>query len=183
MASGGRHGLAQSLFQVGGNAGSSLGPLLAAFLVAPRGLWSVAWCSPLALLAMIVLWRIGDWYKSRPVAPPRPLSRPSGDRARRRVGWPLAILGALIFSKYFYLASLNSYYTFFLIEKFHVSVRTAQINLFIFLAAAAAGTILGGPIGDRFGRKYVIWDRSSGCCRSHWPCPTRICSGRRSSPS
>ncbi|MBZ5559182.1 MAG: MFS transporter [Acidobacteriia bacterium] len=157
MASGGRHGLAQSLFQVGGNAGSSFGPLLAAFLVAPRGLWSVALCAPLALVAMIVLWRIGGWYKSRPVAPPRPPSRHSDNPALRRVGWPLAILAALIFSKYFYLASLNSYYTFYLIEKFHVSVRTAQINLFVFLAAAAAGTILGGPIGDRFGRKYVIW--------------------------
>jgi FSR family fosmidomycin resistance protein-like MFS transporter len=159
MASGGRHGLAQSLFQVGGNAGSSLGPLLAAFLVAPRGQWSVAWCAPLALLAMIILWRIGGWYKSRPAPPSRAslASFASSDGALRRVGWPLAILGALIFSKYFYLASLNSYYTFFLIEKFHVSVRTAQINLFIFLAAAAAGTILGGPIGDRFGRKYVIW--------------------------
>jgi FSR family fosmidomycin resistance protein-like MFS transporter len=159
MASGGRHGLAQSLFQVGGNAGSSLGPLLAAFLVAPRGQSSVAWCAPLALIAMAVLWRIGGWYKTRPVAPSRaaPATLASADGALRRVGGPLAILAALIFSKYFYLASLNSYYTFYLIEKFHVSVRTAQIHLFVFLAAAAAGTILGGPIGDRFGRKYVIW--------------------------
>ncbi|MBI3402078.1 MAG: MFS transporter [Acidobacteria bacterium] len=157
MASGGRHGLAQSLFQVGGNAGSSFGPLLAAFLVAPRGQPAVAWCAPLALVAMAVLWRIGRWYKTRPAAPSRPPSHAGPDGALRRVGWPLAILGALIFSKYFYLASLNSYYTFYLIDKFHVSVRTAQIHLFIFLAAAAAGTILGGPIGDRFGRKYVIW--------------------------
>ncbi|MBI3492331.1 MAG: MFS transporter [Acidobacteria bacterium] len=159
MASGGRHGLAQSIFQVGGNAGSSFGPLLAAFLVAPRGLSSVAWCALLALLAMIVLWRIGGWYKTRPPAAPRGASVrvASPDASLRRVGWPLAILAALIFSKYFYLASLNSYYTFYLISKFHVSVRTAQIDLFIFLAEVAAGTILGGPIGDRFGRKYVIW--------------------------
>lgn len=159
MASGGRHGLAQSVFQVGGNAGSSLGPLLAAFLVAPRGQSSIAWCAPLALMAMIVLWWIGGWHQSRPTAPPpgTPSRVTSTDGALRRVGWPLAILGALIFSKYFYLSSLNSYYTFYLIEKFDVSVRTAQINLFVFLAAVAAGTILGGPIGDRFGRKYVIW--------------------------
>ena len=157
MASGGRHGLAQSVFQVGGNAGSSLGPLLAAFLVVPRGQSSIAWCALPALLAMAVLWRIGDWYKARPPAPRAPSRQASGDGEFRRVGWPLAILGALIFSKYFYLASLNSYYTFYLIEKFHVSVRTAQVDLFIFLAAAAAGTILGGPIGDRVGRKFVIW--------------------------
>ena len=158
MASGGRHGLAQSVFQVGGNAGSALGPLLAAFLVAPRGQSSIAWCGLLAVLAMIVLWRIGGWYRTRPSASHRTPSRDrAGDPALRRVGWPLAILAALIFSKYFYLASLSSYYTFYLMSKFQVSVRTAQIDLFIFLAAAAAGTILGGPIGDRFGRKYVIW--------------------------
>jgi FSR family fosmidomycin resistance protein-like MFS transporter len=158
MASGGRHGLAQSVFQVGGNAGSALGPLLAAFLVAPRGQSSIAWCGLLAVLAMIVLWRIGGWYRTRPSASHRTPSRDrAGDPALRRVGWPLTILAALIFSKYFYLASLSSYYTFYLMSKFQVSVRTAQIDLFIFLAAAAAGTILGGPIGDRFGRKYVIW--------------------------
>ena len=162
MASGGRHGLAQSLFQVGGNVGSSFGPLLGAFLVVPRGQSSIAWCSLLALIAMVVLWRVGSWYGTRQSATfAAPASRLSSDRgphvSRRRVGWSLTILAALIFSKYFYLASLNSYYTFFLISRFHVSVRTAQIDLFVFLAAVAAGTIVGGPIGDRFGRKYVIW--------------------------
>jgi FSR family fosmidomycin resistance protein-like MFS transporter len=162
MASGGRHGLAQSVFQVGGNFGSSFGPLLAAFLVVPHGQASIAWCALLALLAMVVLWRIGGWYSGRTS---RGVAFASGGasaathphRSRQRTGWPLAILGALIFSKYFYLASLTSYYTFFLMSKFHVSLRTSQIDLFVFLAATAAGTILGGPIGDRFGRKYVIW--------------------------
>ena len=162
MASGGRHGLAQSLFQVGGNLGSSFGPLLGAFLVAPRGQSSIAWCSLLALAAMIVLWRIGGWYRDQHATASPPTSGHGRHPAvpsmsSRRVGRSIAILGALIFSKYFYLAGLNSYYTFYLMTKFHVSVRTAQIDLFIFLAAVAAGTILGGPVGDRFGRKYVIW--------------------------
>jgi MFS transporter, FSR family, fosmidomycin resistance protein len=161
MASGGRHGLAQSLFQVGGNLGSSFGPLLGAFLVAPRGQRSIAWCSLLAALAMLVLWRVGGWYRARYIESKRQnvLAQPAAARrlSDRDVAWPLAILGALIFSKYLYLAGLNSYYTFFLITKFHVSVRTAQLDLFVFLAAVAAGTILGGPIGDRFGVRYVIW--------------------------
>ena len=160
MASGGRHGLAQSLFQVGGNLGSSFGPLLGAFLVAPRGQRSIAWCSLLALAAMMVLWRIGNWSRTRTAstAARKPISH---ERATglptRQVQWSIAILGALIFSKYFYLAGLTSYYTFYLISKFHVPVQTAQIELFIFLAAVAAGTILGGPVGDRIGAKYVIW--------------------------
>jgi MFS transporter, FSR family, fosmidomycin resistance protein len=159
MASGGRHGLAQSLFQVGGNLGSSFGPLLAAFLIVPRGLRSIAWCSLPAVTAMIVLWRIGGWYGAqRSVAPAaRVATAPHGHLSSRRVGWSIAILAALIFSKYVYLASLNSYYTFYLITKFHVSVRASQIDLFIFLGAVAAGTILGGPVGDRVGPKYVIW--------------------------
>jgi len=161
MASGGRHGLAQSLFQVGGNVGSSFGPLLAAFLVVPRGQASIAWCSLLALVAIVVLWRIGGWYRiHRPAtagAAHRSLSRHREQLSPRRVGWSLTILAALIFSKYFYLASLTSYYTFYLISRFHVSIRTAQLDLFVFLGAVAAGTILGGPIGDRFGRKKVIW--------------------------
>ncbi len=160
MASGGRHGLAQSLFQVGGNVGSSFGPLLAAFLVVPRGQSSIAWCSLLALLAMVILWRVGGWYGTRrsvTIATSSGHSSHDTPVSRRRVGWSLAILAALIFSKFFYLASLTTYYTFYLISKFHVSVRTAQIDLFVFLAAVAAGTILGGPIGDRFGRKHVIW--------------------------
>ena len=160
MASGGRPGRAQSLFQVGGNLGSSFGPLLGAFLVAPRGQRSIAWCSLLAMAAMIILWRIGGWSRARTpavraarTAVPRPVSALD----TRRVAWSIVILGALIFSKYFYLAGLTSYYTFYLITKFGVSVQTAQIDLFVFLAAVAAGTILGGPVGDRFGAKHVIW--------------------------
>ena len=161
MASGGRHGLAQSVFQVGGNFGSALGPLLAAFLVVPRGQRSIAWCSLLALVAMVLLLRVGRWSAER---------RPPGVKAsgrwklevrpglsQRRVVLTLAILAALIFSKYFYLAGLISYYTFYLISKFGVSVQSAQVHLFVFLGAVAAGTILGGPIADRIGAKYVIW--------------------------
>jgi FSR family fosmidomycin resistance protein-like MFS transporter len=162
MASGGRHGLAQSLFQVGGNLGSSFGPLLGAFLVAPRGQSSIAWCSLLALVGMIVLWRIGRWSRAHLAttvtrARSRAAQALGPSISRRRVGWSIAILAALIFSKYFYLAGLTSYYTFYLMSRFHVPVRTAQIDLFVFLAAVAAGTILGGPVGDRFGVKYVIW--------------------------
>ncbi len=161
MASGGRHGLAQSVFQVGGNIGTSFGPLLGAFLVLPRGQGSIAWCALLALAGMAVLWKIGGWHRAWRArvltAPPVSASRPRVQVSPRRVGWSLAILAALIFSKYFYLASLSSYYTFYLIEKFHLSVRTAQLQLFVFLAAVAVGTILGGPIGDRIGRKLVIW--------------------------
>ena len=161
MASGGRHGLAQSLFQVGGNLGSSVGPLVAAFIVAPYGQRSIAWCSVIALAGMVVVSRIGRWYRERSAHPSfaaahRSHARTSG-LTRRRVGWSLAVLAALIFSKYFYLASLTSYYTFYLIEKFQLTVRAAQLHLFIFLAAVAVGTLLGGPIGDRFGRKRVIW--------------------------
>jgi MFS transporter, FSR family, fosmidomycin resistance protein len=160
MASGGRHGFAQSVFQVGGNLGTSFGPLLAAFLVVPRGQSSLGWCSLFALVAIVVLWRIGGWSRQRrPAAVPPSSVHPVVPTAipTRRIGWSLAILGALIFSKYFYLAGLHSYYTFYLISKFHVGVQTAQIDLFIFLAAIAAGTILGGPVADRVGPKYVIW--------------------------
>jgi MFS transporter, FSR family, fosmidomycin resistance protein len=160
MASGGRPGLAQSLFQVGGNIGSSFGPLLAAFLIVPHGLSSVAWCSSLAVAAIAILWRIGGWYRERHVAASAAAQRPAAAAAavsRQRVAWAIVILCALLFSKYVYLASLTSYYTFYLISKFHVSVRTAQIDLFVFLLAVGIGTILGGPVGDRIGRKHVIW--------------------------
>jgi FSR family fosmidomycin resistance protein-like MFS transporter len=161
MASGGRHGLAQSVFQVGGNLGSSLGPLLAAFLVVPRGQSSLAWCALLALVAMVLLFRVGRWSadrRSRTVKPSARVSwEPRPGLSRTRVMTALAVLVALIFSKYFYLAGLNSYYTFYLISKFGLSVQSAQIHLFVFLGSVAAGTILGGPVGDRIGPKYVIW--------------------------
>jgi FSR family fosmidomycin resistance protein-like MFS transporter len=162
LASGGRHGLAQSLFQVGGNVGSSFGPLLAAFLIVPRGQSSIAWCSALTIPAIAILSRIGRWSRERH-AHAATSTRHATDSiyvagvSRRRVAWSIAILCVLIFSKYLYLASLNTYYIFYLISKFHVSVRTAQVELFIFLFAVAAGTILGGPVGDRIGRKRVIW--------------------------
>lgn len=160
MASGGRHGLAQSVFQVGGNLGSSLGPLLAAFIVVPRGQSSIAWFSIAALLGIVILINVGTWYKGHSAARAHTQAKHftvQPTLSRKRIAVALAILIALIFSKYFYLASLGSYYTFYLIHKFHVSVQSAQIHLFVFLGAVAAGTIIGGPIGDRIGRKYVIW--------------------------
>ncbi len=159
MASGGQHGLAQSLFQVGGNTGSALGPLLAALVVLPAGQRSIAVFALAALIAMVVLTRIGAWYKRRNAeAKSRgtELEESSG-LSTRKIAGAMAVLIALVFSKYFYLASLVAYYTFFLISRFHVSVRSSQIHLFLFLGAVAAGTIIGGPVGDRFGRKYVIW--------------------------
>ncbi len=160
MASGRQPGLAQSVFQVGGNTGSSLGPLLAAFIVLPRGQSSIAWFSLGALLGIVVLSRVGNWYKMNRSRIAR--SQVHGQAAHaalpsRKVVLSIAILIALVFSKYFYLVSLTSYYTFYLMSKFHVSVRSAQLHLFVFLGAVAAGTMLGGPVGDRIGRKYVIW--------------------------
>ena len=160
MASGGQHGLAQSIFQVGGYFGSAFGPLLAAFVVLPNGRSSVAWFSAAALLGIVILISIGRWAVHH-----------RAERARRQANRPiersslpphvvrmsLAVLVALIFSKYIYMVSLTSYYTFYLIHRFGVSVRTSQIDLFIFLGSVAMGTMLGGPIGDRAGRKYVIW--------------------------
>jgi FSR family fosmidomycin resistance protein-like MFS transporter len=160
LASGGRHGLAQSIFQVGGNAGSAMGPLLAAWIVNPHGQASLAWFALAALLAIAVLAKVGAWYKRQHLdRPGSSKSRPavSSPVSARRVAWSIGILVVLIFSKYFYIASITSYYSFYLIEKFHVSVRSAQIYLFVFLFAMALGTLLGGPIGDRIGRKRVIW--------------------------
>jgi FSR family fosmidomycin resistance protein-like MFS transporter len=161
MASGGQHGFAQSIFQVGGNAGSASGPLLAAFIVLPHGQESLAWFSVVALLGMALLGKVGAWAKRYRAA--RAKSKANrGDHAAhglssKQVNWSIAILVALIFSKFVYMASLTSYYTFYLINKFHLPVQNAQVYLFLFLGAVALGTILGGPLGDRVGRKYVIW--------------------------
>ncbi|HYS62945.1 MAG TPA: MFS transporter [Paraburkholderia sp.] len=157
MASGGRHGLAQSLFQVGGNAGSSLGPLLAALIVIPHGQRSIAWFSVAALVAIVVLTQIGRWYKQHPSVKKARSQAGHATLSRNKVMFAMGVLILLVFSKYFYLASINSYFTFYLIDKFHLPVQAAQVHLFVFLAAVAAGTVIGGPIGDRIGRKYVIW--------------------------
>jgi FSR family fosmidomycin resistance protein-like MFS transporter len=160
MAAGGRHGFAQSLFQVGGNFGTSLGPLLAAWIIVPRGQGSLAWFSVIALLGIVVLARIGHWYaRNRHRVKPKSRARHAGGAPlpRRTVAIALAVLVLLVVSKYFYMISLTNYYTFYLIHKYGVSVQASQIYLFVFLFAVAAGTILGGPLGDRFGRKIVIW--------------------------
>jgi MFS transporter, FSR family, fosmidomycin resistance protein len=161
MASGGRHGFAQSLFQVGGSTGSAIGPLLAAFIVVPRGQGSVAWFSGAALLAMFLLANVSLWY-SRRISLRRGGSGSARSAAyavlsRKRVLGAIAILVALLFSKNVYTSSLGSYYTFYLIHKFGLSVQDAQVHLFVFLGSVAVGTFAGGPIGDRFGRKPVIW--------------------------
>jgi len=164
MAAGGRYGLAQSLFQVGGNMGSAAGPLLAAFIVVPQGQQSIVWFSAAALVAMIVLFQVGSWYKAR-----RTASKPAARKAatgpgagvvslsRRRVGIAVAILVALLFSKNVYSASLGSYFTFYLIQKFGMEVQTAQLYLFAFLVGIVVGTILGGLVGDKVGRIPVMW--------------------------
>ncbi|MEO6945143.1 MAG: MFS transporter [Nitrobacter sp.] len=158
MASGGRYGFAQAVFQVGGNFGSAMGPLLAALIIVPFGQPSIAWFSSIAFVAIVLLWQIGHWYK------PRILPRKSAAQAwspeaptPARTAVALAILIVLVFSKYIYMSSLTSYYTFYLIEKFHVSTQTSQLLLFVFLGAVAVGVYFGGPLGDRFGRRYVIW--------------------------
>ena len=160
LASGGKKGLAQSIFQLGGNAGAAIGPLLAALIVVPYGQFNIIWFGLAAILGIVVLIRVGGWYKdhlemrkkNKVAAPVMHSHLP-----KARVITALAILLVLIFSKYFYMASMSSYFTFYLIDKFHLTVQQSQIHLFIFLASVAAGTLLGGPLGDRFGRKYIIW--------------------------
>lgn len=160
-ASGGKRGLAQSIFQLGGNFGSSIGPLLAAWIIVPNGQVSVVWFSVIAMLAIFILSRVGNWYKayifnlqSKKTAQVRVQQH---SFSRNKVIMAIVILLVLIFSKYFYMASISSYFTFYVIHKFGVSVQTSQIYLFVFLFSVAAGTLIGGPVGDRFGRKYVIW--------------------------
>jgi MFS transporter, FSR family, fosmidomycin resistance protein len=162
MAAGSRHGFAQALFQVGGNAGSALGPLLAAMIVVGEHAQArLLWFSIAAVTAIVVLWNVGHWYRKNTfrLQPRRRHEARGGQTAlsARRVGWSIAILVALMFSKFFYLASMSSYYTFYLIARFHLSIQNAQVYLFVFLISVAAGTVIGGPMGDRFGRKYVIW--------------------------
>ncbi|HEY6902043.1 MAG TPA: MFS transporter [Puia sp.] len=160
MASGGRRGMAQSLFQVGGNAGASLGPFLAAQIIAPYGQSRILWFCLFALLAIGILIQTGAWYSRNLDRRAKKASSTAATAPaipRGRVILALSVLLILIFSKYFYMSSMSSYYTFFLMDKFHVSVQHSQMMLFLFLFAVAAGTIIGGPIGDRIGRKYVIW--------------------------
>jgi FSR family fosmidomycin resistance protein-like MFS transporter len=160
MASGGRHGFAQSFFQVGGNSGSAIGPLLAALIVLPRGQSGVVWFSIALLVGILVLTWVGRWYRDRLLhlaAQPTAQREARPALPRSKVVLALAVLMALVFSKYFYIASLTSYYTFYLISRFHISVASSQLHLFLLFGAIAAGTLMGGPIGDRIGRKYVIW--------------------------
>jgi len=158
LASGGRYGFAQSVFQLGGSFGTSMGPVLAALIVVPFGQPSIAWFSSIAFLAIIILWRIGRWYKPQIAARKTVAAAAHPDApSSRRVMVALAVLVALLFSKQLYVSSLASYYIFYLIDRFGVSTQTAQLYLFVFLAANAVGAFFGGPVGDRFGRKYVIW--------------------------
>lgn len=160
LASGGKKGLAQSIFQLGGNAGSAIGPLLAALIVIPYGQSNVIWFCLIAFAGILVLLRIAKWYAERLSLNAKNKNAKEAvhlNISKRRVIFSLGVLLVLIFSKYFYLASITSYYTFFLINKFHLSIQQSQIYLFMFLGSVAAGTLFGGPLGDRFGRKYIIW--------------------------
>lgn len=160
LASGGKKGLAQSIFQLGGNAGSAIGPLLAALIVIPYGQSNVIWFCLIAFAGILVLLRIANWYAERLSLNAKNKNAKEAvhlNISKRRVIFSLGVLLVLIFSKYFYLASITSYYTFFLINKFHLSIQQSQIYLFMFLGSVAAGTLFGGPLGDRFGRKYIIW--------------------------
>jgi len=160
-AAGDQRGLAQSIFQLGGNLGSSIGPLLAAWIIVPHGQMSIIWFSLIALLAIFVLTKVGNWYNENVIKTrlkrKEKITVSHSSFSKRKVAFSVSILLILIFSKYFYLASFTSYFTFYLINKFHVGIQTSQIYLFVFLVSVAGGTLIGGPLGDRFGRKYVIW--------------------------
>ncbi|MBP0604232.1 MULTISPECIES: MFS transporter [Aeromonas] len=158
MAAGNQPGLAQSLFQIGGNLGSAIGPLLAALIIVPQGQGSAAWFSLFALVGVVVLVFVGRWSSQHGAHFHRRMKAQIGNGlSRRQIGWSLAILGLLMFSKFFYMTSLSSYYAFYLMDKFGLSLDRAQLHLFAFLFAVAAGTVLGGPVGDHIGRKRVIW--------------------------
>lgn len=160
MASGGKKSLAQSIFQVGGNGGSAIGPLLAALIVLPLGQRSIAWFAIAAIMASLIMLRVGAWYSAKIAyvkSHPIDASHAYAHLSKRRIYWALFILVVLVFSKYFYTACITSYFTFFLIDKFGISVQASQFCLFAFLAAFAIGTVAGGMFGDKFGRKYVIW--------------------------
>ena len=165
LAAGTRRGLAQSMFQVGGSIGGALGPLLAAFAISPGQRTGVAWFSSAALLAIVILWQVGEWYRRNGTirAAHHGHLHLTSALSPFRVRAALAILIALVFSKFIYMAGFLSYFTFYMIHKFHVSVQSAQIHLFLFTASTALGTLSGGPIGDRFGRKYLIWFSIVGC--------------------
>jgi len=159
LASGGKRGVAQSVFQLGGNAGGAIGPLLVALIVVPNGLRYIIWFTALAVLGIVILAKVGQWYKGHLAMKAKKTVQETGhiQLSRAKIAWSLVILLLLIFSKFFYLASMTSYFTFFLIGKFHVSIQQSQLYLFVFLASTAVGTLIGGFLGDRFGRKYVIW--------------------------
>ncbi|WP_219222682.1 MFS transporter [Pedobacter antarcticus] len=161
LASGGKKGLAQSIFQLGGNAGSAIGPLLAALIVMPYGQFYIIWFAVAAVVAIIILNRIGKWYGEHMLLRTQNQVKTANEEkpafSKKRIMYSIGILLVLIFSKYFYMASMTSYFTFYLIDKFHITVQQSQMYLFAFLAAVAAGTVIGGPLGDRFGRKYIIW--------------------------
>ncbi len=189
MASAGRHGLAQSIFQVGGNIGASIGPLLAALLIVPHGQRSIAWVSLAALAAIVILVMVGRWYGAN-LGGVRgrggSLRKTDTTLSRRQVGSAISILLLLIFSKYFYLAGITSYFTFYLMDRFGLPIQQAQVSLFVFLAGVATGTMVGGPIGDRIGRKQVIWGSILGAApftlllpyaNLHWTLVLAFCAG------